>query len=73
MEQVNILPIVNLPLNTLSKDVVSMQAPFPGGDPKEDEKDDEEAEVDGELGHQESRTVGGLHQISLEFLDAVKK
>ena len=45
-----------------------MCAPFPGGDPKEDEKDDEEAEVDGELGHQESRAIGGLHKISLEFL-----
>ena len=61
---------VNLSLNTTSKDVDLMQAPSPGGDPKEDEKDDEEAKVDRELGHQESRTVGGLHQISLEVFIA---
>ena len=29
-------------------------SPFPGGDAKENKKDDEEAEVDGELGQQES-------------------
>ena len=45
----------------VSKDFGWMYAPFPGGDPKENEKDNKEGDMDGELGQQESRAIGGLH------------